>query len=36
MLTGPLPPQAKTYIKNILANGVRIVENNPTGTDPGA
>lgn len=35
VLTGSIPPEAKTYIKNILSNGVRIVENNPTGTDPG-
>lgn len=34
MLTGPIPPEAKTYIKNILSNGVRIVENNPTGVNP--
>ena len=36
MVSGAIPPEAKTYIKNILSNGVRIVENNPTGTDPGA
>lgn len=36
MISGAIPPQAKTYIKNIMANGIRIVENNPTGTDPGA
>lgn len=36
MISGTIPPQAKTYIKNIMANGIRIVENNPTGTDPGA
>ena len=35
VLTGSIPPEAKTYIKTILSNGVRIVENNPTGTDPG-
>jgi len=34
MITGPIPPEAKTYIKNILSNGVRIVENNPTGVVP--
>ena len=34
MLTGPIPPEAKTYIKNILSNGVRIVENNPAGVNP--
>lgn len=34
MLTGPIPPEAKTNIKNILSNGVRIVENNPTGVNP--
>ena len=36
MISGTIPPQAKTYIKNIMANGIRIVENNPSGTDPGA
>lgn len=34
VLTGAVPPEAKTYIKNILSNGVRIVENNPTGVVP--
>ena len=34
MLTGPIPPEAKTYIKNILSNGIRIVENNPAGVNP--
>lgn len=34
MVTGPIPPEAKTNIKNILSNGVRIVENNPTGVNP--
>ena len=34
MLTGNIPPAGKTYIKNILSNGVRIVENNPTGVNP--
>lgn len=34
ILTGNLPPEGKTYIKNILSNGVRIVENNPTGVNP--
>ena len=33
-LTGSIPPESKTYIKNILSNGVRIVENNPTGVNP--
>lgn len=34
VLTGAIPPEAKTYIKNILSNGVRIVENNPSGVVP--
>ena len=34
VLTGSIPPEAKTYIKNILSNGVRIVENNPSGVVP--
>ena len=34
VLTGSIPPEGKTYIKNILSNGVRIVENNPTGVNP--
>lgn len=34
ILTGQIPPESKTYIKNILSNGVRIVENNPTGVNP--
>ena len=34
MLTGDIPPAGKSYIKNILSNGVRIVENNPTGVVP--
>ena len=34
VLTGGIPPEAKTYIKNILSNGVRIVENNPSGVVP--
>ena len=34
MLTGDVPPAGKSYIKNILSNGVRIVENNPTGVNP--
>ena len=34
MITGNLPPEAKNYIKNILSNGVRIVENNPSGVVP--
>ena len=34
MLTGDIPPAGKSYIKNILSNGVRIVENNPTGVNP--
>ena len=34
MVTGAVPPEAKTYIKNILSNGVRIVENNPSGVEP--
>lgn len=34
IITGAIPPEAKTYIKNILANGVRIVENNPSGVTP--
>lgn len=34
MITGNIPPASKTYIKNILSNGVRIVENNPTGVVP--
>lgn len=33
-LTGSIPPQAKQYIKNILENGIYIVENNPTGVVP--
>ena len=33
-VTGSIPPEAKTYIKNILSNGVRIVENNPSGVVP--
>ena len=34
VITGAIPPEAKTYIKNILSNGVRIVENNPAGVQP--
>ena len=34
ILTGSIPTAAKTYIKNILSNGVRIVENNPSGVNP--
>lgn len=34
IITGPIPPEAKTNIKNILSNGVRIVEKNPTGVNP--
>lgn len=34
MITGNIPPEAKTYIKDILSNGVRIVENNPSGVSP--
>lgn len=34
VVTGSIPPEAKTYIKNILSNGVRIVENNPAGVNP--
>jgi hypothetical protein len=34
VLTGSIPPEAKTYIKTILSNGVRIVENNPSGVVP--
>lgn len=34
MITGAIPPEAKTNIKNILSNGVRIVENNPSGVVP--
>ena len=34
VVTGAIPPEAKTYIKNILSNGVRIVENNPSGVVP--
>lgn len=34
VLTGAIPPEAKTYIKNILSNGVRIIENNPSGVVP--
>ena len=33
-LTGEIPPEAKTYIKNKLENGVRIIENNPSGVVP--
>ena len=33
-LTGAIPPQAKQYIKNILENGIYIVENNPSGVVP--
>ena len=33
-VTGNIPPQAKQYIKNKLEAGVRIVENNPSGTAP--
>ena len=34
MLTGSIPPAGKSYIKTILSNGVRIVENNPSGVIP--
>ena len=34
ILTGAIPPEAKTNIKNILSNGVRIIENNPSGVVP--
>lgn len=33
-MTGAIPPQAKQYIKNILENGIFIVENNPSGVVP--
>ena len=34
MITGNAPPEAKNAIKTILENGVRIVENNPSGVAP--
>ena len=33
-VTGPIPPQAKQYIKDKLESGIRIVENNPSGVVP--
>lgn len=33
-ITGAIPPRAKTYIINKLSNGVRIIENNPSGVVP--
>ena len=33
-ITGNIPPQAKQYIKDKFETGVRIVENNPSGTAP--
>lgn len=33
-VTGNIPPQAKQYIKDKFETGVRIVENNPSGTAP--
>ena len=33
-ITGSIPPEAKTFIKNKLDAGVRIVENNPSGVVP--
>lgn len=34
MITGDIPPVAKRTIKALLETGIRIQENNPTGTDP--
>ena len=34
VVTGSIPPQAKSAIKALLDNGVRIVENNPSGVAP--
>lgn len=33
-VTGKIPPQAKQYIKDKFASGIRIVENNPSGVVP--
>lgn len=33
-LTGSVPPQAKQYIKDKFAQGVRLIENNPSGVIP--
>ena len=33
-ITGNLPPMGKSVIKIMLENGVRIVENNPSGVVP--
>ena len=34
VVTGAIPPQAKQFIKERFANGVRIIERNPTGVVP--
>ena len=34
VITGNIPPQAKQAIKVMLENGIRIVENNPSGVAP--
>ena len=34
VITGNIPPQAKKAIKTMLENGIRIVENNPSGVVP--
>lgn len=36
MIRGSIPAESKTAIKVKLEKGVRIIERNPTGTDPGA
>ena len=34
VVTGNIPPQAKKAIKTMLENGIRIIENNPSGAAP--
>lgn len=34
VITGNIPPQAKQAIKTMLENGIRIIENNPSGVVP--
>lgn len=33
-ITGSVPPQAKQYIKDKFAQGIRLIENNPSGVTP--
>lgn len=34
IVTGNIPPEAKQAIRTLLENGIRIIENNPSGVIP--